>query len=77
MSDMLTDILGFDLFEPVAPPSPKDDALEAAIARAGTDRVMARARANGWAWSNPPPKWVWYGIVAELEREAASPSPTT
>jgi hypothetical protein len=51
-----------------------DAALEAAIDRAGRDRVLATARAAGWT-NEAPPKWVWWIIIAEidagLEAEAA------
>ena len=43
-----------------------DEELEASIDRVGRDRVFARVREVGWSEVNPPPKWVWNCIVAEL-----------
>jgi hypothetical protein len=44
-----------------------DAALEAAINRVGRDKVFARSREVGWRYGDSPPKWVWWGIVAELD----------
>jgi len=41
-----------------------DDVLEKAIDEAGRDKVFQRARDIGWR--DAPPKWVWWGIIAEL-----------
>lgn len=43
-----------------------DVELEAAIDRAGRDRVFALARMNGWR-DLAPPKWVWWQIVRQIE----------
>lgn len=45
-----------------------DQELEKAIEAIGRDRVFARARALGWTEGSPP-KWVWWGVVAELRQE--------
>ena len=44
-----------------------DEELEAAIDAVGRDRVFARARSYGWGSFSAPPKWVWWGIVRELQ----------
>ena len=49
-----------------------DKELEKAIEEVGRGRVFAYARENGWDSHAAPPKWVWWGIVAELR---ASPVP--
>jgi hypothetical protein len=48
-----------------------DAELETAIDKAGRDRVFARARSLGWSVANTPEKWVWWGIVHELESQGA------
>lgn len=45
-----------------------DDRLEAAIDKVGRMRVFDRAYRYGWG-GDTPPKWVWWNIVAELQRE--------
>lgn len=47
----------------------KDAILEQAIDDAGRDKVFALAQANGWTLSMPPPKWVWWQIIREVERQ--------
>jgi hypothetical protein len=44
-----------------------DHELEAAIDRAGRDAVFLLARAYGWYPPYAPPKWVWWGLVREVE----------
>jgi hypothetical protein len=44
--------------------------LEAAIDRAGRDKVFARAQSYGWPPGSSPPPWVWWQIAQELIREA-------
>ena len=43
-----------------------NSALEAAIDSVGRDRVFDRAVALGWRHGDPPPEWVWWGIVDSL-----------
>lgn len=51
-----------------------DEELEKAIDRAGRDNVFIRARTYGWR-DGPPPKFVWWGIVAELMQEQQAKLP--
>lgn len=46
-----------------------DEELEKAIDEVGRDGVFRRAKEVGWRYGNPPPKWVWWGIVAELRQQ--------
>lgn len=46
-----------------------DKNLERAIDRAGREQVFTRAYEYGWGPYDLPPKWVWYGIVAEILEE--------
>jgi hypothetical protein len=50
-----------------------DEELERQIDEAGRNAVFARASAHGWK-NVPPPKWVWYQIVAEVRAEAQTPA---
>jgi hypothetical protein len=43
-----------------------DDELEKAIDEVGRDKVFQRAKEVGWRYGEDPPKWVWWGIIAEL-----------
>ena len=47
-----------------------DAELEAAIGKAGRERVFDEARRLGWG-KGVPPKWVWWEIVWSL---ASTPS---
>lgn len=49
-----------------------DADLEKAIDDLGRERVFGRARAIGWTAEMMVPKWVWWGIVAELRSEASA-----
>jgi hypothetical protein len=64
-------ILGFDPGDRGSTPRARtsDAELEAAIDRVGRDRVFACARLNGWSSACAPPRWVWWGIVHEIEAE--------
>jgi hypothetical protein len=44
-----------------------DDALEAAIDRAGRDKVFALIRSYGW--QGPLPKWMWWEAVRMVEAQ--------
>lgn len=45
-----------------------DQELEKAIDEVGREKVFQRAREVGWRYGDDPPKWVWWGIVAELRQ---------
>jgi hypothetical protein len=47
----------------------QDAALEAAIDGVGREKVFGGARTAGWYGDSTPPKWVWWEIVRDLERE--------
>lgn len=51
-----------------------DIELEAAIDRVGRERVFAKAETLGYQRYDAPPKWVWWGIVKELEDRPTPPS---
>jgi hypothetical protein len=46
-----------------------DQELESVIDDIGRDAVFDRAREVGWRYGDTPPKWVWWGIVAELREK--------
>jgi len=48
-----------------------DEQLEMAIERVGRQRVFAMAKVNGWTAADQIPKYIWWGIVLELQ---ANPS---
>ncbi len=41
-----------------------DAKLEKAIDDIGREKLFAFVRSLGW--TSPPPKWVWWGAIAEL-----------
>lgn len=43
-----------------------DEKLEAAIDKAGRERVFARAHQLGWNPEDLVPKFVWWGIATDL-----------
>lgn len=46
-----------------------DKELEMALDEVGRDQAFSRAKAHGWQPGDAPPKWVWWGIIAELRSE--------
>lgn len=45
----------------------RDEELETAIDAAGREAVFMRAQSYGWSGVDVPPKWVWWGIVKEIQ----------
>lgn len=43
-----------------------DDELEQAIDKAGRSACFDVAWQNGWTAQNPPPKYIWWQIVAQV-----------
>lgn len=50
--------------------SEMNDELEKAIDEVGREKVFQRATEVGWRYGEPPPKWVWWLIIAELRQSA-------
>lgn len=52
-----------------------DEALEREIDEVGRAAVFERARALGWSSGDGVPKWVWRGIVSDLQNGLPSGTP--